>query len=119
MTRIATATALLALATSCVSLEYDLSEVPVPISAKPAEPGASEVTPFRIQERNTLWVHGLFGQSMPDVTALVAEQAEGYDRIANFRVSQVGTVGTLFETHLTLTLLRSKRVVIEGELIRD
>ena len=118
MTRLALVLALL-LTSSCVSLDYDLSEVRVPISAKPAEAGASEVVPFRIQERNTLWVHGLFGQSMPDVVALVAEQAEGYDRIANFRVSQVGTVGSWFETHLTLTLIRSKRVVIEGELVRD
>lgn len=111
--------ALAFLASSCFSLEYDLASVPIPISAKPAEPGASEVTAFQIRERSTLWVHGLLGRSAPDVAALVAERAEGYDRIARFRVRQESGFPQWLETHLSLTLVRSKRVVIEGDLVRD
>lgn len=111
--------AALLLFAACAPLTYDLSTVSVPISAKPAEAGASEVVPFRIKEQNTLWIHGLGGQSMPDVAALVEEAAQGYDRIAGFRVKQEGGVSHWALTHLSLTLVRMKRVVIEGQLVRD
>jgi len=109
----------MALVAACVSVDYDLSSVPVPISAKPAEPGAAEVVPFRIEARNTLWFDGLFGRSTPDVAALVAEKARGYDRIANFKVGQEVNIHHWLLTHLTLTLVRMKRVVIQGQLVRD
>ena len=107
------------LGSACVSLDYDLSGVPVPISAKPETSDAVEVVPFRLEARNTLWVHGLAGHSEPDVAALVTEAAEGYDRIAGFRVSQGGNGHHWLLTHLSLTLVRMKRVVIEGQLVRE
>lgn len=109
----------LLLASGCMTLDADLSQVPVPVSAKPAPAGATHVEPFRIEARHTLWVHGLAGRSTPDVGALVAEAAEGYDRIASFRFRQEGNVHHWLLTHLSLTLVRMKKVVVEGELVRD
>lgn len=110
---------LIAAAAGCLSLDYDLSTVPVPVSAKPAEPSAAEVVPFELEARNVLWIHGLFGHRQPDVAALVAEKALGYDRIAGFRVSQTTNVHQWLLTHLSLTLVRMRTVVIEGQLVRD
>jgi len=104
---------------SCVSLDYDLSSVPVPVSAKPADPGEGEIEPFRIDARNVLWADGLFGHKAPDVAALVGERARGYDRIADFRVSQETNFHQWLLTHLSLSLVRMKTVVIRGELVRD
>src|SRR5262245_12522085 len=107
------------LATACLSLDYDLSAVPVPVSAKPAEVGSQETVPFRVEARNMLWVDGLFGRHVPDVAALVTEQARGYDCIADFRVSQETNIHQWLLTHLTLSLVRMKTVVIRGQLVRD
>lgn len=114
------ATCLLALAVSgCVSLDYDLSQISIPVDARPAPADAREVEPFRIEASNVLWVYGLFGHEQPDVAALLAERAEGYDRIAGFRVSQNSSFHQWLATHLSLTLFRMRKVVIEGQLIRD
>jgi len=107
------------LTSGCLSLDYDLSRVPIPISAKPAEPGASRVEPFRIEARHVLWVHGLFGRSRPDVAALVTERAAGWDRIADFRVRQESNVHHWLTAHLSATLVRMRKVVVEGQLVRD
>jgi hypothetical protein len=115
----ALALALGLLAAGCVSLDYDLASVPVPVSAKPAEPGAGTVEPFRIEAHNVLWLDGLAGSSTPDVAELVIERARGYDRIANFKVGQETNVHQWLLTHLSLTLVRMKTVVIEGQLVRD
>ena len=104
--------------TACLSLDYDLSSVPVPISAKPAEAGV-EVVPFRIEARQQLYVDGLFGRSNPDVAALTAEAARGYDRIAGYRVKQTTNIHQWLLTHLSLSLWRMKTVVIEGQLVRE
>ena len=110
---------LAAFACGCVSLDYDLSSVPVPISAKPAEPGAGEVEPFTIEGKNILWLDGLAGRSQPDVAALVAERAKGWDRIAGFRVTQKSGFHHWLVAHLSLTLVRMRTVVIEGQLVRE
>lgn len=117
--RVALAVLLLALpGLACVSLDYDLSSIPIPVSAKPAEPDAGEIEPFTIEARNILWVHGLFGRSSPDVTALVLEKSRGYDSIAGFRVRQETNVHQWLLTHLSLTLVRMRTIVIEGQLVR-
>ncbi len=107
------------LATGCVSLDYDLSSIPVPVSAKPAEPGQGEIEPFRIEVKNVLWLDGLFGHEPPDVAGLVTEKARGFDRIADFRVSQESSFHQWLLTHLSLTLVRMKTIVIRGQLVRD
>ena len=93
--------------------------MPVPVSAKPAEPGAGEVVPFRLEVRQQLFLDGLFGRSTPDVAAHVTEAAQGYDRIARFEVKQTTNIHQWLLTHLTLSLWRMKTIVIEGELVRD
>lgn len=115
----ALAALLAALLSGCLALEYDLASVPVPVSAKPAEADAGEVVPFEVEARSVLWLDGLAGRSTPDVAALVAEQARGYDRIAAFRVRQESNFHQWLLTHLSLSLVRMKTVVIEGELVRD
>ena len=107
------------LTTACLSVDYDLSGVAMPISAKPAEPGAAEVVPFRVEARQVLWFDGLFGRSTPDVAELVREAGHGYDRLASFRVRQETNIHQWLLTHLTLSLVRMKTVVIEGEGVRD
>lgn len=114
-----TALAVLLLASpalACVSLDYDLSSVPIPISAKPAEPGVGG-EPFRIEARNVLWLDGLFGRETPDVAALIRARAAGYERIADFRVSQETNIHQWLLTHLSLSLVRMKTVVIRGQLV--
>ena len=115
----AIALAVAGIASSCAPLEYDLSSISLPISAKPFEGEATEVVPLHIESRNTLWVHGLAGHSTPDIAALVIEASEGYDRIADFRVKQTAGFEHWLATHLSLTMMRIKKVVIEGQLIRD
>jgi len=92
LARLAAAACLAALA-SCTTLDYDLSGVPVPISAKPEPAGEAEVTPFRIEEKHVMWLHGLAGTRQPDVAALVAEAARDHDRVADLRVSTLPGVG--------------------------
>lgn len=111
---------LLALAlTGCVSLDYDLSTVPVPVSAKPATPADGEAEPFEVEVRNTLWFHGLFGHSQPDVAALVASVPAEGQRITGFRVQQKSNFHQWLLTHLSLTLVRMRKVVITGELVPE
>lgn len=101
----------------CVNLDYDLSPLPMPVDAKRATGG--EVEDFRIEAKNVLWLHGLFGHTQPDVTALVAERAEGASRIAGFRVRQTSNLHQWLATHLSLTLVRMRTVVIEGQLVHE
>ena len=119
--RIVRRSALLAplLAAACVAFDYDLSSVPLPVSAKPAEAGAGKVVPFRVEARNVLWFDGLFGHTPPDVAELVTEKARGYDRIADFKVRQDTNFHQWLLTHLSLTLVRMKTIVITGELVND
>lgn len=102
--------------TGCYSLEYDLSSISIPISAKPDSTKGGIRAKFRIETKAAVWVHGLFGTSNPDVVELVRDIAKGYDRIAGFRVSVHGGFHDWLVTHLSGTLIRMKTVVIEGEL---
>lgn len=101
----------------CGTLEYDLSSVPVPVSAKPADAADGPAQPLLLTAKNILWVHGLFGHTMPDVAEQLTEASRGYDRIANFRVRTGPGFHDWLITHLTLSLIRMKTVVISGELV--
>ena len=109
---------LAACAAGCSSLDYDLSGVPVPVSAQRV-PEREGVEPFELEAKSVLWVHGALGESSPEVDALVAEAAQGYDRVAGFRVRHSADFHDWLITHLSLTLVRMKSVVIEGQLVRD
>ena len=113
-----TASAALALLlASCSSLEYDLSRLDFPVSATPAPAGAV-TEPFAIECKTALWVHGLLGESVPDVCALLQDLDPGPKGIANFRVSVGGGFHDWLLTHLSATLVRLKSVEIRGELVR-
>jgi hypothetical protein len=103
--------------TSCSSLPYDLSSVPVPVYAGPAPAGAA-TEPFAVKEKSVMWVHGLFGTDRPDVAAIVKDAAQGADAIADFRV-EVGASGhDWFMTHLSLGFVRMKSVTVRGVRIK-
>jgi hypothetical protein len=104
------------LMTGCYSLEYDLSSIAIPISAKPDPTKGGTRSEFRIETKAIHWVHGLFGTSNPDVVALVQDISKGYDSISDFRVSVGGGFHDWLITHLSGTLVRMKTVVIEGEM---
>ena len=101
----------------CGTLEYDLGPVPIPVSAKPATADEGPGQSFEIKAKNILWFHGLFGHTMPDVAELVTEASDGYDKIASFRARSGPGFHDWLVTHLTLSLVRMKTVVISGELI--
>lgn len=69
--------------------------------------------------RWTLWAHGAFGHTPPDVAALLADEARGYDRVAGLRVEQRSGFHQWLVAHLSLTLVRMRTVVIEGQLVKD
>ena len=71
---------------ACSTLEYDLSPVPVPVGAKPADE-SDQSQPFRIEKKSILWAHGLFGSRQPDIAQLLTEEAQGHAGVADFRVS--------------------------------
>ena len=106
---------LIGLLASCSSISYDLKNVPFPVSASPASDESAEREPFEITGKSVMWVHGLFGESQPDVASLLREHCGECDGVAEFRV-EVGTSGhDWFMTHLTLSLVRMKTVTIRGE----
>ena len=71
-----------------------------------------------LEAKNVLWVHGLFGQSEPDVGDVLAGALTGAEAVADFRVSQATTFHDWLVTHLTLGFVRMKTVVVEGDLVR-
>lgn len=107
--------ALLLLLGACHSLTFRLDDVPFPVSASPAGSFAGKVEPFSISAHSVLWVHGLLGQSKPDVAALLRETCGNCDGVVDFRVSAGTSVHDWIVTHLTLGFVRSKSITISGE----
>jgi hypothetical protein len=102
--------------TGCSSFDYDLSRVPFPVNASPA-PAAQGGDSFEIRAKNVMWCHGLFGESQPDVAALILEHCPNATSIADFRVRVGATGHDWLLTHLSLGLLRMKTVTITGTAI--
>lgn len=109
---------LLLLLNACSSLEYDLAGLPFPVSAQPAADRVA-TEPFVLEDKSILWVHGLFGESNPDVAELLAEAGAGRHGIANFRVTRSGGFHDWLVVHLSLTLVRMKSVTIQGEWLLE
>lgn len=106
---------LLLLLGSCSSFAYDLSSLPFPVAATPATDPNVAREPFELRGKDVIWVHGLFGESQPDVAQLVREQCGDCAGVANFRVSVAGSFHDWLLTHLTLGFVRLKTVTIRGE----
>lgn len=107
--------ALLPALAACHSLDFRLDGVPFPVSASPAGSFAGKVEPFEVKARSVLWVHGLLGQTRPDVAALVREAGGDCQAMVDFRVTAGASVHDWIITHLTLGLVRSKSVTITGK----
>jgi hypothetical protein len=107
--------AFVALLTGCSNFSYDLASVPFPVSASPVTTAGLTHEPFELQAKDVLWVHGLLGESQPDVARMVQEGCGGCVGIANFRVSVAGSFHDWLLTHLTLGFIRPKTVTIRGE----
>jgi len=105
-----------ALLTSCGGLTYELDDLPFPVVATPAPEGAT-VTPFSVEQKKVLWIHGLLGHTQPDVAQILRDQNPGPGGIANFRVKVGAGFHDWLVAHLSLTLVRMKSVVVEGELV--
>ena len=110
----ALAIACLCVAAGCSSLRYDLTPVPFPVSASPA-PMDAKVEVFETTRKSVLWVHGLFGESNPDVAEVVRISAEPCLGVANFRVTVAASFHDWLVTHLTLGFVRMKTVTVTGE----
>ena len=106
----------LSLLASCSSLSYDLASVPFPVSASPA-PAPATTEPFVATGKAVLWVHGLFGQSQPDVAALVREACGPCEGVAAFRVASAASFHDWLLTHLSLGFVRMKTVTISGQKV--
>lgn len=98
----------------CASLDYDLRDVPFPVSAKPAAKGSPAGAPFERDVHATLWVHGLFGECRPDVGTLLRETCGECRGVTDFRVTVAPTFHDWLVTHLTLGLVRMKTWRISG-----
>ena len=103
-----------AVAAGCTSLRYDLTPVPFPVSASPA-PMDAKAEVFETTRKSVLWVHGLFGESQPDVAELVRISAEPCLGVANFRAVASTSLHDWLVTHLTLGFVRMKTVTVSGE----
>lgn len=105
----------MALLAGCSSFSYDLASVPFPVSASPVTTAGLAHETFEIQAKDWLWVHGAFGESIPDVAQLLRERCGDCEGVANFRVNVAGSFHDWFVTHLTLGFIRPKTVTIRGE----
>jgi hypothetical protein len=103
---------------ACSSLEFDLARVPFPVSAQPPPAGAP-VEPFELRDALVLWVHGLFGESQPDVEALLIAECRGCDAVYDFRAQASSSFHAWLATHLSLGLVRYKTVTITGKKLRS
>ncbi len=104
----------LLLTAACSSLRYDLASVPFPVSASPAPLGVATQS-FTTAGKSVLWVHGLFGDSQPDVAALVRDACGECAGVANFRATAGASFHDWLVTHLTLGLVRMKTVTVAGD----
>lgn len=98
----------------CSSFAYDLTPLPYPVAATPNRSAELQGEPFVLTGKDVLWVHGLFGESMPNVAELVREHCGDCRGVADFRVAVAGTFHDWLVTHLTLGLVRMKTVTVRG-----
>lgn len=101
-------------AAACSSFAYDLRGVPFPVSAQPIGPGSE---PFEADAKSVMWLHGLFGESSPDVAAMLQDAAGPCTGVGQFRVVVAATFHDWLVTHVTLGLVRMKTVTVRGERI--
>jgi hypothetical protein len=105
------------LATGCMSLHYDLSTLPIPASATPANADTAAER-FVLKSSHVQYGFGLFGESQPDVAGLLAKECAGCTAVADLRVTSGASLHAWLATHLSLGLVRYKVVTITGQKVR-
>jgi hypothetical protein len=102
----------------CATTDYDLSPVEVPVHSNRLGSEGEVVSAFRLEMKSILWLHGLLGERLPEIAALVAGEAKGHDAVVNFRVTRRTRFHDWLATHLSFTAIRMQTVVVEGDLVR-
>ncbi len=107
----------LLVAAGCQTLRYDLGSLPFPVSASPVrDPAAGDR--FVFTAKHVLWVHGLAGESSPDVAGQLLANVLPCAGIADFRVQVGSSFHDWLATHLSLGFVRMKTVTVTGLRIR-
>ena len=107
----------LLLATGCQTFDYDLRNLPFPVGASPIN-DTSAGDRFVLTGKHVLWVHGLAGESRPDVAAELLANCLPCAGIADFRVQVGASFHDWLATHLSLGFVRMKTVTVTGLRIR-
>lgn len=100
---------------ACATVRYDLRDVPFPISASPVR---SDGDRFVLHDKHVLWLHGLAGESQPDIAGALVANCLPCAGIADFRVETSASFHDWLVTHLTLGLVRMKTVSVTGSRLR-
>jgi hypothetical protein len=108
---------LLLTTTACQSFRYDLGSLPFPVSASPLRDAAAGDR-FTLTGKHILWVHGLAGETKPDVAAELLANVLPCAAIADFRVETGSSFHDWLATHLSLGLVRMKTVTVTGVRLR-
>ena len=106
--------AALALLASCTSVQWDLKDVPFPVSASPLERPPAGTSSFSTTSSYVLWCYGLFGESQPEVKEQLMKAAIPCAGVADFRVNASASFHDWLLAHLTLGIVRRKTVTITG-----
>lgn len=101
---------------ACSHLRYDLDRLPFPVSASAVRGGQGDR--FTLTDKHVLWVHGLLGESQPDVQGQLLANVLPCTGIAEFRVASSASFHDWLLSHLTLGLIRMKTVTVTGVRLR-
>jgi hypothetical protein len=107
-----------AAATGCANLQYELDDLPFPVSASPYRGAADQADRFVVTDKHVLWLHGLLGETQPDVEGELLANCIPCAGLADFRVTASASLHDWLVTHLTLGLIRMKSVTVTGVRIR-
>lgn len=107
-----------AVTTGCATVRFDLDRLPFPVSASPYRGDPQLADRFTMQEKHVLWLHGLVGETQPDVQGQLLANCLPCAGLADFRVSTTTTFHDWLVTHLTLGFVRMKSVTVTGVRIR-
>lgn len=107
---------LLSTLAACAHLQYDLDRLPFPVSASAVR--GAQGDRFTLTDKHVLWVHGLLGESQPDVQGELLANVQPCTGISEFRVTSGTSFHDWLVSHLTLGLIRMKTVTVTGVRLR-
>jgi hypothetical protein len=80
--------------------------------------GGADGDRFVLHDKHVLWLHGLAGETQPDIAAGLLANCLPCAGIADFRVSTASSFHDWLVTHVTLGLVRMKTVTVTGLRLR-